>query len=399
MTAVNPPAGTTRESAGARSAQPGSLNGVITWICEVRDHGRPGQGAAGTQDQPGRLLQVAAQVVVQHGGQLAAPQQGHVVAVQVVGDEAGRGAADGAEGLQDGGVAAADGVDGVDARGPRPGRSADGGQGAAVQPVGLGHLDQPAIRGELGHGPPEAGLPLPLAVEGAAGQRHQHAARVGAGRPGDQVRRGRPGGPVVDAHVRDPSAGGHIGDQGDGGDAGRGQLVDRRGDQRVVGGLEQDPVAAPAPDPLQRRHHVGGVTLLREVEPGPQHRRPQLRQLGLQRRPDGVAEPPRAPASPGRPGTSARPAVPGRPAGPGRRSPAAPRPACSPVRRPGRAAPGPPSPRSARPAARSPAPGTGAAGSASCPPLPPSPDFCAAILSCSCCCSRTLARPPVLMGF
>ena len=140
----------------------------------------------------------------------------------------------------------------------------DGGEGAAVQPVGLGHLDQPAAGSELGHGLPEAGLALLLAVEGAAGQRHQHAAGIGAGRLGDQVGRGRPGGAVVDAHVRRPDGwSGTSVTRVTVGIAGRGQLVDRSGDQGVVGGLEQDAVAAPALDPLQGGHHVGGVALLR----------------------------------------------------------------------------------------------------------------------------------------
>ena len=107
----------------------GSGREGVRRLVERRDHldlrgrgaRRAGQRAVGLQDQLAGAPEVGAQVVVQHGGDRPAAQQGRVVAVQVVGDE-GRGRPAGLpEGVEGRGVAAADGVDGAEVGVQRPG--------------------------------------------------------------------------------------------------------------------------------------------------------------------------------------------------------------------------------------------------------------------------------------
>ena len=203
-----------------------------------------------------------------------------------------RGAPPGAvEGVEGGRVAAADGVDRVDGRVPVE-DVAHRGEQRGVEPVGVGDLADRALRRQGAHRRAEAHLAFLLAAEHAPADGDQDAARVVRGDRGQQVRGGAAGGAVVHADVGRPARW----------SAGRSRAVTvgmprsaRRATASTTAGssgaLSSTPARPASPERVQHPHDVGDRAGFAQVEPRADDGRPQGRQLGLQRLPDGAGEP------------------------------------------------------------------------------------------------------------
>ncbi len=213
-----------------------------------------------------------------------AAQQGDVVLVEVVRDE--HRALPGAERVEHRAVAAADRVDRAHVgMGVEDGRDAPA--HGVVQALGVGHDDQPAAAQRR----TEAPLAFLLTAERAAGEGDEDVAGRVAEPLVDEVGGGRARRVVVDADVGQAPARRDVGDQRDHRDAGRDQPLRGRRDLRHVRPPEQDAVGALAREPVEDGDDLGDGGGLAQVEPGPEHRGPQRRELGLQRPADRAGEP------------------------------------------------------------------------------------------------------------
>jgi hypothetical protein len=151
-------------------------------------------------------------------------------------------------------------------------------------------VDLPPAGPQRAQGRAEAHLAVVLTAEGAGPAGDQHRAVVGEPLV-EEVGGGRPGRPVVQPDVGHPATGRQVGDERDDRDAHLGQSLDRRDDQRVVRGLEDDALRAAPGDAVQGGHQLRDRWGLGEVEPRPERRRAHQRQLRLQRRPHRLREP------------------------------------------------------------------------------------------------------------
>ena len=150
-----------------------------------------------------------------------------------------------------------------------------------VEPVCVGHLVHLALRSQLGQRLAEPDLTLLLATERGVTHGHQHPAGE-AGPLGDQVRRRGAGRPVVDPDVRRLVARADVRDERDGGDACPPEPIERRGDLRGVGGLQDHPVRPAMHDVVQHSHRCRRVAVLAQRRSRAHDRRTQGSELGLQ---------------------------------------------------------------------------------------------------------------------
>ena len=217
---------------------------------------------------------------MQHRRDASGAQQAAVVPVQVMRDEHRGRHAELVEGGEGGPVPTSGGVHRVDRRMQRQG-AADGHQHRLVQPVGVGHLVDLALRSQLGQRLAEPDLALLLAPERGVTHGHQDS----AGEPGplgDQVRRRGPGRPVVDPDVRRLVARADVGDKRDGGDPASASRSTAAATSGVSGAFRITPSDPRWAMSSSTRRRCRRVAVLAQPRAGAHDCRAQRSQLGLQ---------------------------------------------------------------------------------------------------------------------